>query len=273
MSMNGGWITYPDRVPVAIFARAGEVKTKPAVIKSGQVIKALSFLESDADGKLIAYTGFTESAQVTYGFLTSGQTQIIAGLTFTSGASGTTAAQLATAWGSIDVGDTASVATTKIAAVGITSAMGTFTSGTLANWETEPVPGSTTKVNFRSTVPGTNPTDLAATGTGSAATISTIAGETTRSLISGLAVYDVDATSADVPAAVYIEGSFWADALVWAVDVATDTITNAAGTGTIAVTAYRTGAEGTSAASNLLKSKFVEGSEIYIDFKKTGEVY
>ena len=273
MSINGGFTTYGNVTPSSIFARACEHRTETGVLKSGTVAKALTWLETDSDGKYIPYTGFTEAAQVTFAAITSGQTQILAGLTFTSGASGTTAAQLATAWGGIDVGDTAAAATTKIAALGITAAMGTFTAGTLAGWETEPVPGSTTKVNFRSTAPGTNATDLADTGTATDPVIAIIQGETTKSEIAGLLVYDVDATSADVPVSVYKEGSFWADAIVWGVDVAVDTITNAAGTAPIAVTAYSTGCRGTSASSNLMKRKFLEGTEFSVEFQRAGEVY
>jgi len=272
MATNGGWIQYPDYTPKAIFARAEDRCTKEATIKSGQVLKALTFLESDSSGKLIAHSGFNEGALVTFAAITSGQTQILGGLTFTSGASGTTAAQLATAWATASVGDTAAAATTKIAAAGITAAMGTFTAGTLAGFETELF--APTKVMFNaSAVAGTNPTDLAVTGTATAATISIVQGETSFNKIAGVLVYDVDATSADVPAAVYTEASFWADALVWAVDTAVDTITNASGA-TVACTAYNTGAFGTSAASNLLKQKFVEGSEFEpLTFAKAGEVY
>jgi S-layer protein len=272
MAANGGWIAYPDYAPKAIFARASDRETKTSVIKQGQVLKALSFLQSDASGKLIAHSGFNEGAVVSFAAITSGQTVILAGLTFTSGASGTTAAQLATAWATAATGDTAAAATTKIAAAGITAAMGTFTAGTLTGFETELY--AATKVIFNAAAAaGTNPTDLAATGTATAPGIAIVQGSTTPAKIAGVLVYDVDATSADVPAAVYVEASFWADALVWAVDTAVDTITNASGA-VVACTAYNTGAFGTSDASNLLKSKFVEGSEFDpLTFAKAGEVY
>jgi hypothetical protein len=274
MSINGGFSTYGDVTPKSIFARAVSHPTAPSTIKSGQVLKALSFLESDSDGKLIAYSGFTEDAEVTFATITTGQTLILGGITFTAGSGSPTAAQLVTIWTAIDAGDTSTTANVKLLAAGINATtVGTFTSGTFSGWETEAVPGSTTKVIFRSTSPGTNPTNLADSGTATDPTISVIAGETAPSKIAGLLVYDVDATSADVEAAVYLSGSFWADALVWAVDVAQDTVTNAAGTATIAVTAYRTGAEGTSAASNLLKRKFLEGTAFSIEFQKAGEVY
>jgi len=274
MSSNGGWLAYTDYSPTAIFSRAEDRKSRAATIKSGQVLKALSFLESDSDGKLIAYGGFTEAAQVTFAATANTETLILGGLTWTTGSGGATAAQLATAWAAIDVGDTASAATTKIQALSpaIPSTVGTFSSGTLAGWETEAVPGSTTKVNFRSTAPGTNPTDLADTGTAANPTIVIVAGDTTQSKIAGVLAYDVNATSSDVDAAIYTEGAFWSTALIWAVDVAQDVVTNTDGT-TTAVTSYNTGCAGTSAASNLLKQKFLEGSEFSIDIPKAGEVY
>ncbi len=252
---NGGYQVFANRTRTKTFFRATDRYTKTVTVKAGQVLKAHSFLESDADGKVIAHSGFTEATLVTFAAITSGQTQILAGLTFTSGASGTTAAQLATAWGVINTGDTAAAATTKIAAAGITAAMGTFTAGTLAGWETEPF--AATKVQFRSTAPGTNPTDLADTGTATDPTFAVVQGETALNKIAGVLAFDVDATSADVDASAYTKASFWADALVWAVDPTVDTITKFDGT-TVAVTAYNTGCYGTSPEAIRLQKKFVE---------------
>lgn len=86
--------------------------------------------------------------------------------------------------------------------------------------------------------------------------------------IAGVTLYDVDASAGDVEIAVYTEASFWADALVWSVNVGTDTITLPDGT-TKAVTAYDTGA-----TTDLTKQQFVEGSEFEpLGFTKAGEVY
>jgi hypothetical protein len=275
MARLGGFIDYPDKTVSAIFARASGRKTKVATVKSGQVLKARSFVESDAAGKLIAHSGFTEVAQVTFSTITTGQTLILGGLTFTAGSGSVTAAELVTIWTAIDVGDGYAAANVKLLAAGINATTkGTFTAGTFTGWETEPVPGSTNKVTFRGTTPGSNPTDLADTGTATDPTIVTIAGETSFSKIAGVLVYDVDATSADVDASVYVEASFWADALVWAVDVAQDYVLGSDGVTHVACTAYDTGCAGTSASSNLLKQKFVEGSEFEpIEFSRAGEVY
>lgn len=247
-------------IPTGVFYRAECTKTSQAVIKQGQVLKAHTFLMSDSAGKLIAHSGFNESAIATFAALTSGQTLIAGGITFTAGASGATASQAALAWSSIDSGDTSTSATTKIAAAGITAAIGTFSSGTFTGWETEA--GSVTgTVVFNSTTPITNPTDIAFTGTGTAPTLQKVQGATSFATIAGVLVYDVDATSTDIEAPVYKEASFFLEALVWSVNPNTDFILKADGVTQVACTTYNTGCDGTSTSSDLLKQKFVEGSE------------
>ena len=261
---NGGFVSYPDRVSTKTFFRSSDRFTKSVTIKSGQVLKGLSFLESDAAGKCIAHSGFSESAVVTFTALTAGQTLILAGLTFTAGGSGTTAAQLATSWAGIADGT---------AFGDITSAVGgSFTAGALTGYFTEYVDADTVLFNSSSAL--INATNVAATGTGaSAATITITAGTTTKDPIAGVLCFDVDASSGDVQASAYTEASFWADALVWAVDTAADTITLSDGT-TVACTSYNTGCSGTSDASNLLKQKFVEGSGFSeLGFLQAGESY
>lgn len=263
---NGAWKDYDNVVPKRIWFRSEGRATKTITIKSGQVLKALSFIETDTAGKGIAHGPITEGATAKFtAALTAGQTLILAGLTWTAGGSGTTVAQLVTAWKDIAVG-------TGYAALSARTGGGSFTAGTMTGFTSEAFEDDT--VMFNSSAPLTNPTDLAATGTGAAAaTIVVVSGSTTFNKIAGVTVYDVDASSADVDVAVYTEGSFWADALVWAVDPAKDTITKEDGT-TVACTTYNTGAYGTSAASNLLKQKFVEGSEFEpLGFLKAGEVY
>jgi len=265
---NGGWNSYPDRVTKKIFFRATDRSTKSVTIKSGQVIKALSFLETDSAGKCIAHGGLVESATATFGTaLTSGQTLIIAGLTFTAGSAGTTTAQLGTVWSGLVDGVGFAAAAAAILAAGTAVTVGTFTAGTLAGYNTTLVTAS--KVRFDATSVA-SATDVAATGTGAAPTI-VISQYAASNKISGVLLFDVDASSADVDATAYQEASFWASALVWAVDVAVDTITLVDGT-TKAVTAYNTGCAGTSAASNLLKQKFVESTEFEpLGFMSTGE--
>ena len=273
MTYNGGFYNYADRVTSPVFFRAESTKSKAAVIKSGQVLKKYSFLQSDAAGKLIAHTGLSESAIVTFATITTGQTLILGGLTFTAGSGSVTATQLATIWGDLPDGITAANANTLLLARGIDASVdGTFTSGTLTDWNTR-VYVATGQVIFTSTTALTNVTDLADTGTATNPTILKQEGVTSFAKIAGVTMYDVDASSADVEAEVFIEASFWANALVWSVNTATDTITIHDGT-TVACSAYNTGTTGYDAAStNLLRAKFVEGTEFEaLGFLTEGEV-
>ncbi len=263
---NGGWIGYADQTPKAIFARASDRETRTGTVKSGQVLKALSFVETDSAGKWIAKGGLTESASIAFtASITTGQTVIIAGLTFTAGSGSVTAVQLADIWSGLSAGATAAQANAIILAKGYSATVvGTFTAGTLVGYNTSAA--SSTKVRFDATTVA-DITDVAITGTGAAAGTLTKVAFSAFSKISGVLVYDVDASSADVDASIYIEASFWADALVWAVDV-TDTITTA--NGITACTAYNTGC----GTSDLLKKKFVEGTEFEpLTFKLAGELY
>jgi hypothetical protein len=139
MVTNGGFFSYPDRVTTDIYYRKSEDRvTKPAVIKSGQVLKARSFVQSDSIGKMIAHTGLAETALVTFATITTGQTLILGGLTFTAGSGSVTAAQLVTIWSGIFNGMTAAQANAQILAAGINATtVGTFTSGTFTGWNTK----------------------------------------------------------------------------------------------------------------------------------------
>lgn len=246
---SGGFDAYADRATAKRFFRAQDRFTQPVTVASGQVLKALSFLQSDAAGKQIAYQGLTESTHVTFGTLASGLVLTLGGLSFTAGGSTVSAKDLAAAWASIADGG-----------AGGTFTYGTF-SGALTGWDTNAVDDDLdTTVVFNSVATNTNPTDLLASGTGAAsATLDIVQGNTVIEEISGVLLFDVDATAVDVEATVFTKASFWAEALVWAVNPAVDTILLADGT-EVACTAYNTGCYGESAASNLLKQKMVEGS-------------
>lgn len=275
MATNGGWTGYPDQVIKPIFARASDRETRTGTVKSGQVLKALSFVETDINGKWIAHGGIVESATVTFGAaITTNQTVILAGLTFTAGSGSVTvtALQLADIWAGLPSNATAAQANAIILAKGYSATdIGVF-SGTLTGYATTAI--SSTKVRFDAVGAGiVNTTDVAITGTGAAAGTVALTAFATFNKISGITVYDIDASSADVDAAVYVEASFWADAIVWAVDATVDFVTKTDGT-LVACSAYNTGCSGTSSASNLLKAKFVEGTEFEpLTFKAAGEIY
>lgn len=334
---NGGWIKYPDRVTTRTFFRSDDRYTQKVTVKQGNVLKAHSFVESirgGADaGKVRAHSGLSEAAIVKFSALTVGQTIILGGLTFTSGASGTTAAQVALAWSNIADGTTAANATTAAAAAGVTAAMGTFTAGTMTGWNTFPYDTIDCAV-FRATTYATNVTDLglvssatitatggqpgqavittasttgaangaaisgpgipdgttivsfvantsitlsnnlttAASTTAAAYSINTASTGTGTSTISkvdgasfylpkGVTMYDVDATAGDVETTIFIEASFWAEALVWAVNPLEDYILDSLGN-QVLCSAYNTGVYGPDATvTRRLQKQFVELSE------------
>jgi len=259
---NGAWYNYANVSPRATFFRNSRRATKSVTVKSGQVLKAMSFLETGTDGKAIAHSGINEKALVTFADITNAQTVILAGLTFTAGASGATKEELVTAWTGLQAGVTAAAATTQNPVTG-----GTFTAGTLTGWNVD-ASATADSVLFVSTTPFAGVTDLADSGTATDPTIAITAVVDPINKVAGVLLYDVDASAADVVAEAYVEASFWADALVWDADITTDTITLYDGT-TKAVTAYNTGA-----TSDILKQKFVENTPFHeLGFKKAGEVY
>jgi hypothetical protein len=234
-----------------------EIETRPATILMGQVLKAYTFLAVDAaTNKIVAHPGIYATG--TFGAaLTSGQTLILNGLTWTAGVSGTTAAQLATAWSNIPVG-------TGFAALSAVTGGGSFTAGTLTGFKT--VADTSTTIAIKAAVQGTSISDIAISGTGAAAlTTSTSGNDVINTPIYGVLLYDIDATAADVKTQCYSEASFWAiedgtDALLWAYNP-TDTIMQADGITPRTCTFYNTGCSGTTDAAKLLKQRFVTNSE------------
>ena len=101
----------------------------------------------------------TESATVNFTNLTAGQTLTLAGLTFTAGAGGANAIQVANAFANL--ANHASAA--SLGSITNITNGGTFTSGTLGDWSTGSNNGSNV-VTFTSTNPNTNVTDLVVAG-------------------------------------------------------------------------------------------------------------
>jgi hypothetical protein len=117
------------------------------------------------DGILVARnSGTFETATAKFTALTTGQTMIIAGLTYTS-TGATTASQLAAAFANLAVGAT----------TGAGTATGSY-SGTLTGYATGAVVGaSLDTVVFTASTVG-NKTDLSATGTGTSPTFTIVGG-------------------------------------------------------------------------------------------------
>ena len=272
---NGGYYTFNDRTSENLFFRASDRVTSTVTVLSGQVLKALSFIETNSDGKAIAHSGFVESAIVTFATITTGQTLILAGLTFTAGSGSVTAAELVTIWKDLPIGVTAANANTLLLARGIVAATkGTFTAGTLAQYSTA-VNDATNSVIFTGYRALTALTDVADSGTATDPVVTLKASGSAQSKIAGVLLYDVDASAGDVQAEVFKEASFWASALCWYVDSTATTgevMTKADGT-TQAFTAYNIGITGTQPEVVLLQKKFVEGSEFEpLGFLTLGEI-
>ncbi len=261
-SLNGGANVLGRVHDQNIFFRKDiPTHTKNITVLSGQVLKQGSFVQSNTAGKAIAHTGIAESAIVEFATNATGLTIIIGGLTFTVGSGTISAAKLALAWTGLTAGTGYAAAAAAAATAGVDATVdGTFTAGTLGNWNTQAYTTGTVGVVFTNTVGITNVTDLAATGTGAIATIAKVDGATPFPNIAGVLLNDVDATAGDTIATVYTEASFWVNALVWAVDPNVDYIVKADGSH-VACTAYNTGVYTDSEADTWLRQcKFVEMS-------------
>ena len=105
----------------------------------------------------------TESAEVTFNDMTAGQTLTMAGLTFTAGSSGATAAQVASAFASIALGSSAtSINLTKTLG---NAAGGTFTAGPSVAWATGAATGiGSDVITFTSAATNLDVADLVSSG-------------------------------------------------------------------------------------------------------------
>ena len=167
--------------PIALFGFKVGSNTFTKFDESNLTIAVPSFgINSEVDVKNLYDSLGTltqnENASINFKPLTAGQTLTIAGLTFTAGNSGATAAQVSSAFANINTGDIASnINTVKSlnAAAG-----GTFTNGTATGWSS----GSAVNnlVNFASSTVNQNVTNLTKSGTSSASVAfrSMAAGET-----------------------------------------------------------------------------------------------
>jgi len=243
---DAGFKNYPERTTNRPFVPE---KSQTITVASGQILKARSFVKSNASGKMIAGGNISEYAKlVLSGTLADTDTAIAGGLTVTATGGVVTAAQVITALVTgADVG---------FAVV----------TGTLSGWELVADPSSTTLWAY-STTGITNVTDFAVTGTNTSLTetVTTVGGSTTFQKPSGILAMDVDATSGDVVTTMYIEAYAYESEVIWGVDVAVDTITKADGT-TVACSAYNTGA-----VTPLLRKMYVENTEFEIVTPTAGE--
>ncbi len=151
--------------PIAIFGFKVGSNTYSSFTDSDLPVSIPSFdIDSEVDVKnlynSLGSTSLNETATVTFKAMTSNQTVTIAGLTFTAGSSGATAAQVASAFSRLSDGDTyTEINNSK--SLGITAG-GTFTSGSIASWTSgNPSNGF---VSFTSTTTSQNVQNLTVSG-------------------------------------------------------------------------------------------------------------
>ena len=246
---DAGYKNYPERTTNRPFVPE---KSQTITVASGQVLKARSFVQSNASGKMIAGGNIAEYAKlVMSGTAVNTDTVIMGGLTLTASAT-MTAVEIRAAF--------ISGSTTK----------GTFT-GTLTGWELIADPSSTSTLWAYSTDGLTDVTDFVVTGTANTGTptltttVTTVAGSATFQKPSGIIAMDVDATTGDVVTTMYTEVYAYESEVIWGVDVAVDVVTKADGT-TVACSTYNTGA-----VTPLLRKMYVETTELEIVTPTAGE--
>jgi len=172
--------------PIALFGFKVGSNTFTKFDESNLTIAVPSFgINSEVDVKnlydSLGTLSQNENASINFKPLTAGQTLTIAGLTFTAGGTGATAAQVSSAFANIanlDTHTNINTAKNLSAAAGAGYTGGTFTSGPVAGWSS----GSAVNnlINFTSSAVSMNVSNLIASGTSSASVAfrSMAAGET-----------------------------------------------------------------------------------------------
>ena len=160
--------------PIAIFGFKVGSNTFKNFNESNLTVAVPSFsLNSEIDVKnlyeSLGSIAKNESTSVDFKPLSAGQTLTIAGLTFTAGSSGATAAQVSSAFANISVTNTHSALNTSkslSSTAGASYTGGTFTSGTVSGWNS----GAATNnlATFTSSTASQNVSNLTASGSSSA---------------------------------------------------------------------------------------------------------
>jgi flagellar hook-associated protein 1 FlgK len=179
-------IVDSSRSPIALFGFKVGSNTFTKFDESNLTIAVPSFgINSELDVKNLYDSLGTltqnENASINFKPLSAGQTLTIAGLTFTAGGTGATAAQVSSAFANIvnlDSHTNINTAKNLSAAAGAGYTGGTFTSGSVAGWSSDSAVNNL--VNFASSSVNQNVTNLTTSGTSSASVAfrSMAAGET-----------------------------------------------------------------------------------------------
>lgn len=156
VKVNASLVQTTDSSHFALMIQGTQTGLANAVTYTGiTLIDAPSVLTVDGDGV------DAETATVTFNDMAAGETLTIAGLTFTAGDSGASAEQVADAFANLTEGSTA--ASANIANDLGDAAGGSFTAGTLTNWETG-ASALSGELAFTATSSINNVTDLSTSG-------------------------------------------------------------------------------------------------------------
>ncbi|OYY10467.1 MAG: hypothetical protein B7Y67_15040, partial [Polynucleobacter sp. 35-46-11] len=129
VNVNASLVQTTDSSHFALMIQGTQTGLANAVTYTGiSLIDPPSIDPTDGDGIS------EETATVTFNAMSAGEMLTIAGLTFTAGATGATAEQVADAFANLAEGSTAASANTANGLGDV--AGGSFTAGTLVNWET-----------------------------------------------------------------------------------------------------------------------------------------
>lgn len=170
VNVNASLVQTTDSSHFALMIQGTQTGLANAVTYTGiTLIDPPSILPTDGNGIS------EETAKVTFNAMSAGEMLTIAGLTFTAGASGATAEQVADAFANLAEGSTAASANTANGLGDV--AGGSFTAGTLVNWETgdsDPTAGSSGELVFTNTSSLDDVTNLSSSGSAGGLSTSTV---------------------------------------------------------------------------------------------------
>jgi len=179
---GGTTVTVNNTATEAVRATTGgngTITEANVVVNGGSSTTAVTVNQTAtvaAVGTVVAVAGATETVSEKFVALTTGQTLIVGGLTFTAGAAGTTAAQTAAAFANLATGATQG-----------NSVLGTYT-GTFTGWNTGAATGTNSDtVVFTSSTANSVQAAPVFTGTGTAPTATvTVTGAAATSATAGV---------------------------------------------------------------------------------------
>ena len=271
---TSGSYSYPNMVRKPFFFRADERTTEVVTVAQGQVLKPLTFLESLADGRMVAHGSMVSSIELSL-TNTLAATYAVDTITLhvTASGAGVTAETIAQAFTALF--PTAQVSDlTAINANPLVVAIGNFTSANTSGsiWSVAPytISVSANTITFDCAVTSGGAIVASTYALSTSITVARVV-NATGNKISGLVAKDfvVDARASDVQVSAYTEVSLYAAVINWKQDPLVDTILDANNI-PVPCTYYDTGTQG----NPLLMKKFVEQTNFSpLGFLAIGEVF